>query len=87
MADITITIQDDVLAKVIEAFCACYGYIPIVSDPDNEGQTVPNPMTGVEFTRGKVFEYIEDVTKGYFVRQAQEAATAAAIQEVQSISI
>jgi hypothetical protein len=87
MADITITIKDDVLTKVIEAFCASYGYIPTVSDSDNPGQTMPNPVTATEFTRGKVFEYIEDVTKSYFIRQAQETATAAAKQTVESISI
>jgi hypothetical protein len=87
MADITITIKDDVLTKVLEAFCASYGYVPTMSDPDKEGAVIPNPITPAEFTRGMVFQYIEDVTKGYFIRQAQEKAVATAQRAVESISI
>lgn len=87
MADITIQISDENLAKVIEAFAASYGYQTEIPHPDKPEVKIPNPETTAAFTRRKVFEYIQDVTRAHFIKQAAETARRQAETAAEAIKL
>lgn len=57
-ADITITIPDAAVPRVINAMAAVHGYEETIN-----GQ--PNPETKAQFARRMLLKYLRDVTLGY----------------------
>lgn len=64
--------------EVMDLFGRAYGYQVNVPDPDNPGQTIPNPQGIQPFFNRVLTQFIRDVVKGQKVKEAAEAAAAAA---------
>ena len=58
-ASFTITIPDDKVQDVIEAYCKQYGYRETLEDG------LPNPETKAQFTKRQIRRYIRDVYTAY----------------------
>ena len=78
MAQVTINIGNADLPTIVSAFSAIYGYQANIPDPNNPGQTIPNPVTPQEFARQQIIRYVKDVTRQYLQEQSQAAAPAVA---------
>jgi hypothetical protein len=66
MAQISLTIPDDVLPRVIEALCV-------------DGQRPDDsPLTRAQFARQQIITYVRSVVRQHEARVAREAAAAAA---------
>ena len=59
--DVVITIPDDKVQLVVEAFCEMYGYSEQIEG--KEGNTISNPVSKEEFTRRKIIEFIKRIVK------------------------
>jgi len=79
---ISYTFPDAFAPRIIEAFCVTYGYQQNVLDPDNPGQTIPNPETAAEFARRKVAEYTKEVITAYETKKTQQTLATAAVEAV-----
>lgn len=76
MATITITIPDNQVARVLDAFAARYGWPATVVNAQN--QQVANPETKAQFARQRVADYVRGVTVAYEADRDADAARAAA---------
>lgn len=74
MATVSITIPDDQLDRVAEAFADYHAYQSMVPDPP--GAPIPNPETKRQFMRARVIDYIRETVR------AQETIAAAAIAQL-----
>ena len=80
--EITITIDDQVATRVVDAFTVSYGYQDTIDD--GEGNQIPNPQTRNAFTKAQVMKYIKEVVKGHEAKAAAEAARVAALAAADS---
>lgn len=90
MADITVSIPDQHLAAIEEAFTQTFGYQPTIRTTDPETGAVtetPNPQSASDFTKERVLIYIQEVTRVFHVNRAQAAAAAAAQQVADNIKL
>lgn len=78
--DITITIPDEVMQRVLDAFAGSYGYQATIDD--GQGNQIPNPQSEAAFSKAQIRAYIKDVVRGYEARDAAETARVAAIAAV-----
>jgi ribosomal protein S3 len=58
MADITITVPDEKIARIRNAFAKRYGYEPQIMINDT---LVDNPQSRAQFMKAKIAEYIRKV--------------------------
>lgn len=65
MAQLTITIPDVALQRVLAAFAANFGYRLAVPDPANPGQTIPNPQTLAAFAQEQVRLWVKGIVKNH----------------------
>lgn len=70
IAAITITVRDDLLPRVQDAFATVYNHNPATDGPKTQ------------FARRKVIEYVRSIVQSYEVRIAAEAAAQAASDAV-----
>ena len=63
MADITITIPNPVLPRVVDAIATEYGYQANIPDVGNPGQFIPNPETKNQFAKKQVIEFLKRTVK------------------------
>lgn len=82
MANITIQIPDAQMQRVMDAFTKQFGYQDTIPDPDNLGQTKPNPETKQQFVQKQFRTYIKDVVAGYEGMAANQAASQKARDEI-----
>ena len=59
MAKITITIPDDKINAVTNAFCDMFGYQEKIQQED--GTEIDNPISKAQFAKGKINDYIKEV--------------------------
>lgn len=71
MARINVNIPAAAEERVHDAFASAYGWEAEVPDPDNPGQTIPNPQSKADFTAERIVAFVKEVVAG------QEAAAAA----------
>jgi len=64
--------------KVVDNFVYAYGYTDNVPDPDNPGQTIPNPTNKQAFFNRIIRDYIKDVVRGREIKVAEDTAKATA---------
>jgi hypothetical protein len=57
--DITITIPDDKVTAVVDAFATQYKYQEMIFD--DQGVETPNPISKASFARGVIRQFIKDV--------------------------
>lgn len=65
-------------SKVIDAFVYAYGYQDNVDDPNNPGQTIPNPVSKQPYFNRIIRDYIRDVVRGREIAVAEATARATA---------
>lgn len=70
MVNITITIPDELIDNLIEAFCYWYNYQEIIHDVDLGD--IPNPETKAQFTKRMVKEYVRDIYRRAKLKQHAE---------------
>lgn len=78
MAQITITIPDAVVQRVLTAMCNTYGYQATLPDG------TPNPQTQAQFARAQLAAYVKAVVTAYEATQAAEAARVSAANTASS---
>lgn len=81
MATISISIPDAVMTDVRDVLAADWGYSATVTDQN--GNSIPNPVTPGAFVKAKVAEFIKN---SYIAAKARVAAKAAADSTVSSTS-
>lgn len=75
MANITVTIPDDKIQRIIDAFAAEFGW------------TTESGLTKAQFTKQQVIEYIKQVTRNYEANLAASTARNTVNTDVNSINI
>lgn len=82
MAQLTFTIPDAQMARVIDALCGAYGYRTETSPG------VPNPQTRPQFAREQVRNFIASAVRAWEGRQAGESASQQAMAKAdQEVSV
>ena len=84
-ASFTITIPDNKVAEVIEAFAIMFGYPEIVEDVN--GDDIPNPQSKAEFAKEKIREMIKETYLRYKARQAEYIVDNAVGQAEEEIDV
>lgn len=88
---ITYTADDALVTQALTMFTAAHGYHPTIVDSD--GNTVPNPVTMLEFARLKIRQFVSDsigayaTSQGYAQTQAAVAAQLANMANNSSLTI
>lgn len=77
MAQITITYNDTLQTRVIDAFSLGNGWTANVENPD--GSTSPNPLTKAQWARNEIKRYIREHVIQYEANRDAEAARTAAV--------
>lgn len=78
MANITITIPDNQIARAINALCSRYNYQDMVTIDINIGP-VPNPETRAQFARRMVATALKEIV---LAQEKQDAINALAIVDI-----
>jgi len=76
MAQITITIPDAILPRVINGFARRYNYSPILEDGSS------NPETKAQFAKRKLIEFIKSAVREAEIQDATNAAATTAAASV-----
>ncbi len=74
MAQISVTIPDAALPRVLDAFASSYQYKATVPDPANPSLTIPNPQTKAQFARSRLISYMQDIVRAHEANAAAETA-------------
>jgi len=75
--DITITISDEKISEIVDAFVKVYNYPTNVNDEN--GKLISNPQTKKHFTLEILRQFIKDVHKSYNVEKVKSAKITARI--------
>ena len=81
MADITITIPNAQLTRVVNAVSTVNGYEPFLRDSDG-ALTIPNSETRTQFARRMIIEYAMNCVRQLESKTDAEASRQAAINKV-----
>lgn len=72
---------------MLDAFAAVRGYQATIPDPQNQGQTIPNPKGTLVFFRQELTAILKEIYKAYKVqaaiKAAQDSANASVTDELQ----
>lgn len=71
MATVSITIPNNEVERIENAFAAAYGYQETIQDVNNPEVLTPNPTTKTQFTRQQIIRYIKNVVRDQEKRQAE----------------
>lgn len=84
--NITLTIPDDKVARVINGMCGNFGYQPIINTLDENSIPVstPNPETKADFAKRMMYKMIKDAVKSWEATTNAETARLAAIADVEN---
>lgn len=89
-ASFTLTVPNNVVGDVVQAFCTLYGYQETITD---EGVEIPNPESKANFAKRMIRTYVKEVYKAYKVQELEaqrqqiirDAETAVGGVDVQSV--
>jgi hypothetical protein len=62
-----------------DAICGRNGYTATLPDPNNPGETIPNPETKEQFAKRMTREWWQSETRAWELRLAEEASSAAIV--------
>lgn len=79
--DITITIPTDKKDRILDGLCYQNAYQDNIPDPENEGQTIPNPESKAVYAKRMVMQYIKNNVIAYEATRDIEVAKKAAIDK------
>ncbi len=85
MAQISITIPNGSVARVVNGVCGFFNYQAILIDP--LGEQTPNPETKNQFAQRMVVVNVKSWVKSFESQQAAEAARADANADAELIDI
>ena len=71
---ITINIKDEESNRIIDGVAYQYDYQDTVSDPEKEGEVIPNPETKEDFVKRMTIEWLKENVKAYEVNKATDTA-------------
>lgn len=75
---IQIPVREVDAPDLLDAFCTALNYQEMVDDPDNQGQTIPNPYPKKNFVEDAIGDYAMGVVRQHLINKAsQEAYTIA----------
>lgn len=80
---LSITVPDDQVTRIKNSFCAYHGWTETIPDPNNPGETIPNPVTQNAFIKKRIALFIKDSIRTY----ESEQATLAAVGDVNTLII
>lgn len=78
----SLTIPDVLAPRIIAGLCGLHNYQSTIPDPDNPGETIPNPETKAEFIRKLLLAKIKRDVLEYEGVEAQRAAMTAGGTEI-----
>lgn len=89
MAQLTIdlTIPDNKITEVRDAFVAYHGWTATIPDPGNPEQTIQNPVTKNQCVKQVVGKFVKDSVRAHQSEQAANTARQLSIQSTDSIAI
>jgi hypothetical protein len=87
MADVTISIPNPQIPRIRAAFAAAYNYQPTIPDPNNPGQTIPNPVSIDQFVKQQVIRYVKTIVREHEAHIADATARATVETDVEGINI
>lgn len=62
------------LSRIVDAMALIYGYPENIEDPENPGQTIPNPQTKAQFAKEQIRWIIVDAVREAEARAARATA-------------
>jgi hypothetical protein len=68
-----LTINAAAKQQMLSDFCSAYGYEANITD--EAGNSIPNPVTKVDFANRKINNYIKEVINSYRKRKAQDVVS------------
>lgn len=86
MAQVIMTIPDEVVQRVAQAFLKNYKYSPTVTNPLT-GEVSPNPVSAQDFVFAQRIKFIKDNLKQAEVPDLALSDRAARIAEIDAIAI
>jgi hypothetical protein len=63
MGQFTINYPDEKLQDILDAFATAYEYKENIDDPENPGQTIPNPETKAQHAKRQLTIYVRSIVK------------------------
>lgn len=81
MAQITITIPDEILQRVLDGIAGQHGYQTMIEQP--EGEPIPNPETKAQFAKRMMINWALQSIMAWESLQASEVARLAAITDAE----
>ena len=76
MAQVTLTIPDEIAPRVLDAVCSRHGYQATLPNGD------PNPQTQINFAKQVIYDFLKRTVRVYEISLAEQAASAAASNAV-----
>jgi hypothetical protein len=64
------------LSRIVDAMAVVYGYPANIEDPENPGQTIPNPQSKADFGRAVIRGIIVSAVREAELRTARATADA-----------
>lgn len=77
MKTLSYTVSDATATEWVNAVAARHGYTTTVPDPNNQGQTIPNPRTKQQFAIDVGWDLLANELLSYRRQQAEALADAA----------
>lgn len=68
--------------QITQDFAAATGWTATIPDPNNPGQTIPNPITRAKWLDNRVDAHVRAVVRDYRLAVARAAAEAAALLDM-----
>lgn len=87
MAQITFNIPDGSQVRALNATVYLNGYRDTVPNPQNPGQTIPNPVSKLQFFKSVIINQIKENIRAYESVATITTATNQLVSEVEGISI
>ena len=81
MAELTITVPDALVQRVLDGVCGQCGYQSIIYDQATQAD-IPNPESKVNFSTRMIREYVKSNVLAWEAKSAAEVARQAAIDSV-----
>ena len=70
---ITLNIDTTLINEAVDALCTQGGYRATLPDPNNAGQTIPNPQTKNQFAKQQLRDFVRNAVLEQRNRAAQAA--------------
>lgn len=85
MAQITLTIPNNKIDDILNAFANNFNYQEFIIDQN--GATIPNPVTKAEFAKSVLIDFIKDVYKSNKIRIDSQSVISTANNDSGNLNI